>query len=165
MIGMIGANVAGNIIAAPLVNGLAASQSPVPVLPPEPVPYAYESSNAGGVYIGVDGKTKFLPSNPLQPIKGEPVYAAGSGSFLPTLTLTTSNPLTPAVEAADPNAADQSGKVEAEQQYSPDMNQAMLLGAVAGAIVAKYSGFHVLLGAGAGALVGHFYAGGQHEQR
>lgn len=164
MIGMIGANVAGNIIAAPLVNGLAAAQSPVPVLPPEPVPYAYESSNAGGVYIGVDGKTKFLSSNSVQPIRGEPVQAAGVG--YPVLTLTTSNPLTPAVEAADPAAANQTPKTTGEQQYSPDMNEAMLLGAVAGAVVAKYSGFHVLLGAGAGALVGHFYAGGgQHEQR
>lgn len=161
MIAMVGANVAGNLIAAPLVNGLAAAQSPVPVLPPEPVQYGYESSNAGGLYIGVDGTTKFLPSEGIQPIKGEPVQAAGVG--YPVLTLTNSNPLTPAVEAADPNAADQSGKVEAEQQYSPDMNQAMLVGAVAGAIVAKYSGFHVLLGAGAGALVGHFYAAGAYQ--
>lgn len=162
MIGMIGANVAGNLITAPLVNGLAAAQSPVPVLPPEPVPYAYESSNAGGVYIGVDGKTKFLPSNGIQPIKGEPVQAAGVG--YPVLTLTTNNPLTPAVEAADPAAADQTPKTTGEQQeQGADMNQSMLLGAVAGAIVAKYSGFHVLLGAGAGALVGHFYAAGAYQ--
>lgn len=163
MIGMIGANVAGNIIAAPMVNGLAAAQSPVPVLPPEPVKYGYESSNAGGVYIGVEGKTKFFPSDGIQPIKGEPVQAAGVG--YPVLTLTTSNPLTPAVKAADPAAADQTPKTisEHQEQESPDMNQSMLLGAVAGAIVAKYSGFHLLLGAGAGALVGHFYAAGAYK--
>jgi len=164
MIAMIGANVAGNIIAAPLVNGLAAAQSPVPVLPPEPVKYGYESSNAGGLYIGVDGKTKFLPSDGIQPIKGEPVQAAGIGD--PVLTLTTSNPLTPAVKAADPAAADQPPKTTGEQQeqeQGADMNQSMLVGAVAGAIVAKYSGFHVLLGAGAGALVGHFYAAGAYK--
>lgn len=166
MIAVVGANVAGNLIAAPLVNGLAAAQSPVLVLPPEPVASGYASSNAGGgVYITANGKTTFIPDNKVQPIKGEPVYAASP--LLPQLTLTTSNPLTPALKAADPAAADQTPKTTSEQQEqekSADMNQAMLLGAVAGAVAAKLGGFHLLLGAGAGAFVGHLYAGGKHEQ-
>ena len=164
MMAAIGANLAGNLIAAPILNGgLAAGQSPVPVLPPEPVQYGYASSNVGGVLIGANGKTTYVPTNKIQPIKGEAVYAStSSGAGLPSLSLITSNPLTPAVKAADPSATVEQ-KAESEQPEAYDehaMNQAMLIGAVAGAVVAKLHGFHVLLGAGAGALVGHFYAGG-----
>jgi hypothetical protein len=162
MIGAIGANVAGNLIAAPILNGgLAAGQSPVPVLTPEPVAYGYASSGAGGVLIGLNGKTTLVSGPKVQPARGESVPAEPNSlvyfSFAKGI-----GPLANAAAAEDPAAKDKLVKVEvkAKSDEKPDMNQSMLIGAVAGAVAAKLGGFHVLLGAGAGALVGHLYAGG-----
>jgi len=164
MIGAIGANIAGNLVAAPLVNGLAAAQSPVPVVQPEPVAYGYASSNAGGVLIGLNGKTALVSGPRVQPARGEPVPAEPSA--LPYVSFAGGiGPLSNAAAAEDPAAKDELVKVEveAESDEKPDMNQSMLIGAVAGAVAAKLGGFSLALGAVGGAVIGHFYAAGAYK--
>lgn len=161
MIAAIGANVAGNIVAAPLVNGLAAAQSSVPVVQPEPVAYGYASSAATGILIGLNGKTTLVPGSRVQPARGESVPAEPGA--LPYVSFASGiGPLSNAAAAEDPAAKDKSVevKVEAESDEKPDMDQSMLIGAVAGAVAAKLGGFNLALGAVGGAVVGHLYAAG-----
>ncbi len=162
MIAAIGANVAGNIVAAPLVNGLVAAQSSVPVVQPEPVAYGYASSNAGGVLIGLNGKTTLVSGPRVQPARGESVPAEPSA--LPYVPFAKGiGPLANAEAAEDPAAENKSVKVEAESDEKPDMNQSMLIGAVAGAVAARLGGFNLALGAVGGAVVGHLYAAGAYK--
>jgi hypothetical protein len=150
MIGAIGANVAGNIIAQPLLNGMQSQPAYAYALPPEPSPYGSAAASASpGIYIGQKGSIVLI--KPKVGLTYTPSLGAG---------LMGSNGS--ATESNGP-AATVAVVPETSSETGQDMTTWMLVGAAAGAGVAKYHGYNLLIGAAAGALIGHLYAAGAYK--
>lgn len=167
----VGANVLGNMVAAPLLP----KPQPLGPLPAGVTAgdatrwqdYGWQSSQTPGPQVTPLGTVVGPKRPPVEPARGEPVpvpqaaprelqpngQRQGEGKvydqtvILPTEPERDSSDKQPTATPPKPPVHDSSA-----------MNQSMIIGAVAGALVAKSQGYHVLLGAGAGALVGHFYA-------
>lgn len=166
MIGAIAANVVGNMVSQPLLGSNASIGSAT--IGAElrsaggPISEGYASSAINGILIGIDGKTVLIDNQQTAPESNGVVPA--SGTYSPMIPSFLSNKLGGSNSQSDvtPNGKPpEAPQVEMPPAYSaPDMQGSMLIGAVAGAIVAKQAGYSWLIGALGGALVGHVYAGG-----
>lgn len=172
-----GANVLGNMVTAPLLPRPPAADSPPAGVTAGDATrwqdYGWQSSQTAGPQVTLMGTVQQPKRPPVELARGEPVPVpaaaprevepngrlAGDGKvygqtvILPTEPERDGSDKQPTATPPKPPVHDSSA-----------MNQSMLIGAVAGALVAKSQGYHVLLGAGAGALVGHFYAAGAYNR-
>lgn len=169
-----GANVLGNMVTAPLLPQRPSANAELPAGvntgdASRWQDYGWQSSQTAGPQVSVLGAVVEPKRPPVVPPRGEPVPVpnaaprevapngreAGSGKdYSQTVILATE----PEKKAEDKQPA--APKPTPQVHDSSAMNASMLIGAVAGAVVAKSGGYHVLLGAAAGALAGHFYVNG-----
>lgn len=167
----VGANVLGNMVAAPLLP-----RPPVSDVPPAGVTagdatrwqdYGWQSSQTPGPQVTLLGTVQQPKRPPVELARGEPVPVpaaaprevepngrpAGDGKVYGQTVILPTEP-----EQDNSDKQPSAGEPKPPVKDDSAMNRSMLIGAVAGAVVAKSGGYHVLLGAAAGALVGHFYA-------
>lgn len=180
MIGTIGANVLGNMVTAPLVNNAKVATSIAGLTASDQTQwqdYGWQSSGVQGAQVTLEGKTVNGVVQQTPAVRGEPVpvihqdsgdvMSQGSG-----VAPNDCNCQAPRKDPILPTEPQQTRDQKTDAPPSPPpppvedaagMNWAMLVGAAAGAAVAKSAGYNLVVGAAAGALVGHFYAAGAYK--
>ena len=169
----LGANVLGNMVAAPLLPTRPDRSAPLAgVISGDSTlwqDYGWASSETPGPQVTVLGTVQQPARPPVQPARGEPVpiehpnakpqelrpdgQQAGAGRVYDQTVIL---PTEPEKDNGDKQPSSTNAPPPVEDTSA--MNQSMLVGAVAGALVAKQTGYNWLLGGAAGALVGHWYA-------
>ena len=168
----VSANVLGNMVAAPLLPNGRNTQLSTPVAGVTAgdytawQDYGWQSSEVPGAQVTLQGQTVLDTQRKVQasrfervPVEGRPKVYSQTVDLEPQSPILPTEPEQSAAEKLPPPAQEETPAAEDKSH----MNTSMLVGAVAGAIVAQSTGYHLVLGAAAGALVGHFYAAGTYK--